>query len=684
MKFKTILILLILFQNHSFACTADFQEMLLANRQKTLNAVPIGMFYEKIRHWAKEFKAPKLSTNITNNINNMEFDDWSNRYYDNQRVYVESKYLTDKQLQIVNQAREAETLQHAKQILSSQKGTFVDYTLASITLVKGKSNIPNPYLSIAAPDLKVNNDPWRLWGVFMSGKVLFESGEFQQSLTSMNTVVNLVQQGLNDPLNVSSEAMIWQAKANMELGHYDKAIKALLRIQSSGDSNGSYWLRQFARDLVFTEDQFGWGSSSDEEIRYKKKEIAKAIQSPLARKLLITYAYTYLGEDYNSLLEALVNSNLKNIDSVDQLAAYAFRLGNYEDAAKLVQLSHSDLAEIIKAKLYIREGKLKQASNIYSKAIQNFKQQSFKQLSVEACTLIAESAVLTLSEGNIDEAFDLLINHTGGEYWQDITYIAEHLMPIDSLIKKVNSLPIPKLIKTRSPEDDHYQYGDYEEDVIYGINKKGKEVVGIISTPIKALHSLLARRLVRENRHIEAEKYFPEDTVRQRLSEYNLIQSNIANTTGIEKSQNLYRLSKWIMKYGWRVLAYEGYPDWYMFGINYTAWFWPPVMENGIENKYPLVHQNEWDALQQNKTLHNGDRYSYRYKAVELARHAANLLDFKDPNFENYLCHASNWAMSVDIGLGQEIFKEFIHKAKPTKDRKYFGAICNKVEVVEL
>lgn len=670
MKIKILAtICLLLFQEVSFSCSLEFQQMLLSNRQATMLQSPIGMFEEKISNWSNTFTTPKLPLDKDDGAPDYWLDRADNDA--NERKKIEANYLSKHQMQLVNQARVAESYEEAEKLLQHESGAFVDYTLAVLKVRFADDklfHIDNPYNSVPKPKLGLDDEPWRLWGLYMLGKIQLNNFYYEYAIKTFEQVQNLVNSGISDPLHVAIESIGNQALAYQGLEQFDKATKNYLILHKMGHSYATLWLKNYAKELVFSLSELYRSDDSEESKKLHQARLIKAIKQPLTRRLLITYAYTHFGYDHHSIYDIIIKTADYSLEETEQLAAYAYRLGHYEDAERLAKLNQSQLSQLILAKLMIRKGEKQQALVIYSKLVSDLRDLTFEQLSTESCSIIAEQSVLALSEGNIIEAFDLLTHYTNGDYWQDIAYIAEQLLPTDTLIAKVKELQAK--LHLNSNRDNDY---------IYGSNIYGKEVIGIQRNPVKALAYLTGRKLIRENRASEAIEFMPNQSLKIKLKNYIELKKAILNSSDDKKPDLQFKLAQWIVKKGSRILAYEGEPDWLMFDLQYINYTNDDDYEPEQKPVINWQHKEEKSILEQPKAYPQGHRFSYKYKAVEIARNAARSLEYSDPNYENYLCHAAKWLINRHPKMRREIFREFVRNAKPKKDIKYFGVKCNKV-----
>jgi hypothetical protein len=243
--------------------------------------------------------------------------------------------------------------------------------------------------------------------------------------------------------------------------------------------------------------------------------------------------------------------------------------------------------------------------------------------------------------------------YTGG-LWDDAAFIAERVLSTDELKAFVERQPVPE-----------------------GTPAEGGD------PPIVKLRYLLGRRLVREDRYIEASQYLkpPYDKV---LAEYVKALQAGAN----EKLPKLERArawftAAWLARYdGMEIMGTEGAPDGFSMGGDFELPDLARQQESGFfqvskfddngnekKTKVPIVLKPSKEELQRlsNSKPSPDLRFHYRVIAGALAIRAAGLLEDNTEELADVLNTAGLWVKDRDEKIGNRYYQMLKTRAPKTR-----------------
>lgn len=382
------------------------------------------------------------------------------------------------------------------------------------------------------------------------------------------------------------------------------------------------------------------------------------IKSALVQRLLVGYVLSY-GDDephveggegaklrpaspLNRLVKALDAAGIQQPAAADKLAAAAYANARYDLARRYVGDLQTPTAHWLRAKLALMAGDTKAAAAAFAKALEaeRAEKAEVKKLAAEDAQLLsAQFAALKLGSDEFVQALDLLYGQ-GPEYWIDAAYVAERLLTLDELKTFVDQ----RAAKAVPAAETGYAH----------LNNAG------------ALRDLLARRLMREQRFDEALDYFQErelqavdggakpEQARVYAKAYaKALRSAAKAWTQVGRAQSLYEAAEIARWQGMEIMGYEVNPDFAMVGGNYDLAGMGPESD---KTRTPAERQR----FQATRGEFGERRFHYRYEAVKLAGHAADLLPARSRTYADVLSNAASWVINLDDELTQSLYQRYI------------------------
>ena len=475
-----------------------------------------------------------------------------------------------------------------------------------------------------------------------------------------------------------------------------------------------------------------------------KRRVAKLIDDSLGQRLLVAYALARLddeGDDQHAkanpllvaLIEAIQDQGVTHVVGADRLAALAYRAGRYDFAAILVAQSESVLASWVKAKLALQRGDIEAATQAYANAVKGFPALDASIEPSNSALITGEIGVLTLSRGQYIDALghfyraavmaesqslratdDALNSSQDGRentlnasldkpwigYDADMAYVAERVLTSDELKQFVDasvpSSPAPPMPK---PEVEYFS---------------GKSVSS-------TLRYLLARRLLREGRVVEALPYFPEDNdprygqtvwdegadggkgeylfvtvpTRQLARAYGDALEDAKHAwTSAARAKAWFTAATLAKRWGMELIGYEQAPDYrdvdgnfeWGTGRAYQNQPWslkekevqPPLtaLERAaldLPGNHVTQEEKRRYALSESQPL---KRFHYRELAADFATHAADELPSRSQAFSAVLCHATGWMNVYDFTRAQQFYQRYVKEGALLNTEGGFGTQC--------
>jgi hypothetical protein len=515
--------------------------------------------------------------------------------------------------------------------------------------------------------------PYRAtWAAFMLGRSYAET-ERPRAVQYYQRVRELARAGFVDSLGLAAASVGWEAKAEYELGHYERAMDLYLEQLASGDESALISLRWVAADAL----------------RERVRSLRSLAAHPRARRVLTAFiisgsyrggpvdidnpvrevaanaltAATFLPAPAKGWhqqenpavvwLQALEAVNAENVESAEQVALAAYQCGDFAASQRWIhRCSSAPVARWLQAKLWLREGRLNDAAAQLALLTWEFQVspppraqatdtrladhlvidgRSGWQVVTPAEQVLGELGALRLARREYEEALDCLLR---SGFWVDAAYVAERVLTTDELIRFVDR---------RRPQVAGVEAGRIREE---------------------DLRWLLARRLARSGRLEEAEAYFPSEVHPAFQCYLGLWRAaHATNAPRTERAAAWWGTALLIREEGMRLFGTEVEPDWACwsgaFDLGGTLRqrvaapaFARPSRE---EVKRAMKHAPDPEA-----------RYHYRYRAAALAWEAATLMPNNSDDTARVLCTAGSWLKHRDPKAADVFYKALVRRCRRT------------------
>lgn len=457
-------------------------------------------------------------------------------------------------------------------------------------------------------------------------------------------VRKLAAAGWPDPLGLAAESYGWEARAALDAGAFTEAANLYLRHYATGDASASASLRLMTHRLL------------------EPTLDASAVRDPLVRRLMVAYVVSRVGSTVwddepqppfarwaESLATAIEQAGLGDIAEADRLAWLAYQGGRFELAERWAKLAPetAPLARWIRAKLALRAGRTAEGAALLGLAADD--PQLAPALRAQAD---AELGRARLALGDFPGALAAWLR---GGHWQDAAYVAERLLTTEELMAFI-SQHTPPPGPARPPEN------------ALGIGTARRGAWWLPESFGTALHHLLGRRLARAGQVEEAEPFFPED-LRPLARSYGIdVRSGFdPERPAAERAAAFWRAAQTAREHGLELLGTELEPDWFIWGADYAT---EPAeaLRRGTAvppgSKFPPA-ETELERLENHAVPRK--RFSYRYRAAELAGWAAALLPNDSEQAAEMLDTAGRWLMQRDPEAAEPFYQLLVLRCPHTE-----------------
>lgn len=473
-------------------------------------------------------------------------------------------------------------------------------------------------------------------------------------------VQRLARSGFPDPLKLASAGLGQRAYLKLEQRLPGPAIDLYLR---QGNTNS---LRYVAEMLL------------EEPVTLKTR-----IKDANVRKLMLAYAFAYgypapYTGKWPAWMAELIESTAHAghpVEDADRLAVLSYQAGKYDTAKLLAERSETALAYWVRAKLARRAGNKTLAAEYHAKSLETPITTLGAVPPDLRNRLAVEKAASDLDHGQFESAFRVLYQ-SGPNHWIDTAYVAERLLTITELRRFVDSAPSHAIRRTSSPDASG--------------NLSGQRSTGLPDSTLPLeqstqIQALLARRLMRAGYFHAAERHFAASGQTGNLPHVRKYAQAVrqARTARdpIRRAEGGFHAGEVSRRHGMEILAYELAPDFHYASGNYGFSY---VLDSASDSDpsataYGKKQMSALEIGRFNKTAPGIDkRYHYRYRAVNHAVTAANLLPARSQAYRALLCHAAAW--TPDEGLKQDLYRRYLKHGSymnyPLSN--YFGRRCEK------
>lgn len=545
---------------------------------------------------------------------------------------------------------------------------FADYLRGAVALHCGDTNAArNSWTTLLArPESERRFKS--VWAAYMLGRS-WQNENAEKALTFFSFTRALAAQGFVDSIGLASESLGWQARAHLDRGEYERAFELYAAQHASGDASARGSLRITALQAL----------------RESPPVLQRLATNRLARAMITAELVCNPSDFWSSADPASWLAALKRAGDVDADLAEQLALANYAgDDLEMVhfwikRVPRSSVAQWIRAKLLVRDGKVNEATKILASISgafplfestnapnaalsENLFMRSYWHLTAGR-HLLGELGVLRLHRREYALALDAFLR---GGFRYDAAYVAEQVLSVDELKSYVDAQWPEGVVNSIEDEEgpDDLRPTNIAEHIRY----------------------VLARRLVRNERRLDAMAYFPA----QRLAVFQVLNGALALADDGSQANDLrasnYYTAAWIVRTnGMELMGTEGAPDYAISHGNFengiTINDREPFSTNSVTGASP-----EEVARVRAHAVVPATRWHYRAHAAALAYEAAKLWPNNDDRTALALCWAGRWA---EVTSDADIFyKMLVRRCRRTElgrvadERRWFPWLDENSRVV--
>jgi len=487
------------------------------------------------------------------------------------------------------------------------------------------------------------------WAAFMLGRCTSDEFPPDESRKWFVQTRNLAAHGFADSLNLVGESFGTEARWAMALQDYGRAINFYLDQYATGDGSAYASLRIAAATAA---------GVKDEQL---KREIARDSRA----RCVVTAWYlarfvsdsetTRASGPLQGWTEILAKENIHDVDHADRLAWLVYGSGDFELAKKWANLAFDSSPEThwIRGKLALLENRICEGARELTTAAT-----SPDLAPIYRSTLLGELGRVQLA---LDHREVALAAWLDGGHWEDAAYVAERLLTMDEL-----KLFIRNYRPADMPLYEPYWGEAITPQTLIGQQEAPERCCETDSPSLLArLSGLLARRLVRAGRIDEAKVYFNEKE-RTVLTEYaTAVQMGFNGMFRPKKrAEAFWRAAQIARNEGMTLMGAELDPDFGIWDGNFSSY-------GGVEARIKLppglfsVTKEESDRL--TSIAIPPKRFSYRYRAADLAWWAASLLPNESDETAEILNAAGTWLKARDPMEANRFYQALVIRCGHTK-----------------
>lgn len=521
-----------------------------------------------------------------------------------------------------------------------------------------------------------------VWAAFMLGR-LERFHDPKKGIDYMQMTRRLAVEGFSDPLGCAAASYGWEARIHLDQGQFLEAIQLYMDQHKTGDPTASSSIRIVIREIH---------SSPDPGV------IKALAQHPDARDLftayLISLPYPMVPDIENSVihlwLDTLDKLDLQDKDLVSRLAVAAYQTGDITSTQHWLAKMDSERPEHhwLSAKLHLRQGHTQAATLHYLKLAPHFLQNK-QEKSADFMTSLhlstydyslrnpgngydqaaGEWGVLQLASKDYTDALNLFLTHG---FWYDAAFVAERVMSLDELKEEIDlKWPHP------NPEPElPYWFGE-----AIPADQPGTD--GLL------IRYLLGRKLVRNNRHMDALPYFPTAFRPKILKLHRLLSgSNDPDLEQMERAQLLWEAARITRHEGLDLMGTEIQPDFrlhagqFEYGVSDEARF--------DLGRWPQAPPTLDEFFRVQSSAPDPDiRFHYRHVAAELGWNAAALMPDQSDETAIVLCTAGSWLKGTHPVKADRFYKALVNRCRNTEigkradEIRWFPRLTAKGELIK-
>ncbi|AHF94367.1 hypothetical protein OPIT5_13315 [Opitutaceae bacterium TAV5] len=483
-----------------------------------------------------------------------------------------------------------------------------------------------------------------VWAAYMLGRVALErmpegaeaSAAAEEANRRFLETERLAAEGFSDALDLRGSAAGTRGRLALRAGDFAQALGCYLDQYATGDGTALASLQQVVARVADAPPETLDAVAADRRAR-------QVVTLWFLSRFHSSYDYDASSQRVEKLhrwADALARAGARDMAEASRLAWLAYEGGDTERARTWLEMARPDEPEVrwIRAKLALREGRLAEAA-------------SHLQLAAADATLAAPYREQVLAELgrvrlSLGDASGSLRAWMDGGHWADAAYVAERVLPLDELRAFVDGYLRPPLPVTG--------YGDW-----YWTPRRSMLSERPVDNPPQALRALLARRLARENKPEEAMRYFSADTRELYAGYIAQVRAGFdISLSATERADAFWRAARIIREHGMELIGTELEPDYAIWGGNYWQ-------QNTVAGRLALHGPLAPPAAEREQTEDRNrkmptKRFSYRYRAADLAWWAASLLPNDDERTAEILTTAGGWLRWRDPSAANRFYQALV------------------------
>ena len=553
-------------------------------------------------------------------------------------------------------------------------GEFADYLRGAIAYHQG--------------DLKASISAWEgllkrpegerrfrsTWAAFMLGKTQLRAKKPAEAVRWFQRTREIAgQKDFVDSLGLAAASLGWEARAERDQGHFDKALALYARQAQGNDPTSLSSLRFVARQaLEAGPDALAAVARSAEARAVLTAFLVSDAKSPWEDWILdeaeADPETPKFPAHVSAWLAALQKAGVKDVDGADRIAWAAYQGGDFAAARQWLDRAPADapMARWVRGKLLLRDGKLAEAQKLLEETAATLPDPRLDQDEIDfhspwavggklATPSLAsgESAVLLTTQGKYADALDRFLK---AGFWVDAAHLAEQVLTVDELKAYVDAHWPASLIKDIPKPGEEGEYFSYSE----GLETAPSNHIA------RDLRYLLGRRLIRAGRLGEAQPYLPA-AMESPLGSLRgaLLHAEEPGQSADRQAAAYFRAACVTRKQGLELMGTELEPDWFIYEGQYEMEY-RDEMQKRAENPHLKPGPGEVEKTVSNRPEPD-KRFHYRYRAAELARKAADLLPDGSGEKARYLATAGTWLKTRDREAARPFLKALLDCCSQTE-----------------
>jgi len=500
------------------------------------------------------------------------------------------------------------------------------------------------------------------WAAYMLGRSWHEEDP-ERAIRFYHTTRTMTRAGLVDSASLAVASLGWEGQLKLRTNDLGPALRLYLDQYAAGSTQSAGLSLRVAAERVAT-------APAVLRLSVARDPVARRV---VTAWLLASTAYdptdaspdAGLGRSspVRDWLETLETLGSAEVPLAEQLALLTYRLGEWDAAARWIALSgDSPVADWIRAKLLLREGRLAESAAAFSRVLARLPltppegPHAEAPLFVDSLSdpsdsvparrmILAESGVLHLSRGEFVQALDALLR---AGYWMDAAYVAERV------------LTLPEL---RGYVDSHWP-------ALSGKNAASEEAqTNDPTTPRgqrERIRHLLGRRLTRSSQGQEANLYYPKAWAETHRTFINRLgQGEDPTQPPSDRARGWFAAAGIARTHGLEILGTELAPDWAIWSGQHE--YGPTQQER---SNHAAQHLRPSASELRRANQHTADpekRFHYRYQAAFLAWDAAQWMPDNDPETARMLYTAGTWLKARDPKTADLFYKALVRRCRATE-----------------